>query len=529
MKEIHQALEVIQTYLQGIWLRRRYIVITAWLVCPIGWFYVYKMPPVYEANARLYVETSTFLEPLLRGLAIRTNPDDQIRLMARTLLSRPNLEKIARATDLDVRALNDKDFERLIDSLQRNIKISATGRDDIYAISFKDPEPQVALRVVRETLNTFVENQVGSSRADSQAAERFLNLEIAEYERRLIEAELKLSDFKKSRLNMLPGSDRDYYSQLTQEMQRLEASRLELRELETRLASAKSQMAGEEPVFGIMPYSGSGVGVATQYDERIRSLQAQQDALLIRFTENHPDVLETRRLLDSLTAQRELELKNLASIAADRPAAGINSNPVYQELRILASRLETEVASARVRIKAYEARVAELEGRLNLIPELEAEFTALNRDYDVNKSKYEALLARREAAELSRRADASEQSVQFNIIEPPRVPLSPSGPNKGLFYSAVLVMGIAAGIGMAFLRSLISPVLSRASQLQAISDFPVFGVVSHVHKAQILRQYRLHLAYFLVLGGALVMFYLLLLTNDMLFGRPAALLMGIIR
>lgn len=528
MKEIHQAIETLQTYIQGVWLRRRYIIITAWLVCPVGWFYVYKMPPVYEATARLYVETSTFLEPLLRGLAIRTNPDDQIKLMARTLLARPNLEKIARATDLDVRALNDKDFERLIDSLQKDIKISATGRDDIYAISFSNPEPQVALKVVRETLNTFVENRVGTSRAESQAAERFLSQEIAEYERRLIEAEIKLSDFKKNRLNLLPGSDQNYYGQLTQEKQRLEAARLELSELETRLASARSQIVGEEPVFGIVPFGG-GTGIATQFDERIQTLQAQQDALLIRFTENHPDVLETRRLLDSLKAQRDAEIKNLTAAASERPGSGINNNPVYQELRILASRLETETASARVRVKAYQDRVQELEGRLNLIPELEAEFTALNRDYDVNKSKFEALLARRESAELSRRAEASEQNVQFNIIEPPRVPITPSGPNRGLLYSLVLIVGIACGVGVALLRSLISPVLTRASQLQSITGYPIFGVISHVHRAQILQVNRVHLAYFLALTGALVMLYLLLITNEILFGRPAELLMGIIR
>ena len=113
MKELQQAIEQVRTYIQGVWLRRRYIVITAWLICPVGWVYVYNMPPTFEANAKLYVETSTVLEPLLRGLALRTNSEDEIKLMARTLLSRPNLEKIARATDLDIQAKDEKAFEDL--------------------------------------------------------------------------------------------------------------------------------------------------------------------------------------------------------------------------------------------------------------------------------------------------------------------------------------------------------------------------------------------------------------------------------
>tara|TARA_R110002126_G_scaffold10245_10_gene46481 strand:- start:3839 stop:5431 length:1593 start_codon:yes stop_codon:yes gene_type:complete len=530
MRELHQAIEAVHTYMQGIWLRRRYIVITAWLLCPVGWFYVYSLPPTYEANARLFVETRTFLEPLLRGLALRSNTDQEIQLMARTLLSRPNLEKIARATDLDIQARDEKQFEALINTLQKNIKISSSGRENIYVISYSNPVPQRALSVVQETLNTFVENRLGSSRADSQAAEVFLNNEITEYENRLVAAETRLSDFKKNRMALLQGNEDDYYSQLGQEKRRLEAARLELREQETRLASARSQLAGEEPVFGVMPFAGARGGVATQYDERIRSLRAQLDQLLIKYTDNHPDVLETQRLLDRLNSQREEELQMVAGNSADgRSGTSYNQSPVYQELRINVARLETEVASNRVRVQAFADKVDELESKLNLIPEIEAEFTGLNRDYDITRSKYEALLSKREQAELSRRAEATEQDVQFNIIEPPRVPLTPSGPPRGLLYTLVLFVGVAGGIAMAFLRSLISPVLSRASQLQSITDLPVFGVVSHTEKSAILKQVRLHFVYFTALSGALLLCYLALLSNEMLFGRSAEMLLRVIR
>ncbi len=526
MKELQQAIEQLYTYLQGVWLRRRYIVITAWLVCPVGWFFVYNLPPTYEANAKLYVETSTVLQPLLQGLTLRTNNDDAIKLMARTLLRRPNLEKIARATDLDIMATTDKEFEQLIDTLQKSITISASGRENIYVISYSNPQPQLALKVVQETLNNFIEGQLGSSRADTQTAERFLTSQIADYERRLMEAELRLSDFKKNRLNLLPGNENDYYGQINNEKKRLDEARLTLRELETRLESARSQMVGEEPVFGVVPFTGSAGRPATQFDDRIRTLQSQLDNLLIRYTEFHPDVLETKRLLQQLEVQRDEELQQLAQFSAEQPGSSVNlnQNVVYQELRISVSRLETEVASVKVRVKAYEENVAALVSKLNLIPEIEAEFTGLNRDYDITKSKYEALLSRRESAELSRRAGASEQDVQFNVIEPPRVPLAPSGPNRVLFYTLVLFVGIGAGIVMAFLRSMISPVLTRASQLQSITDFPVFGVVSHTHKSAILRQVRLHFFYFALLATSLIFSYVLLLTNEMLFGRSAELL-----
>lgn len=88
MKELNLALEMLQVYLQGIWLRRRYIILTAWVVCPIGWLFVFNLPPVYKAEAKLYVETRSVLDPILSGLAISTDPEQELALMAKTLLSR---------------------------------------------------------------------------------------------------------------------------------------------------------------------------------------------------------------------------------------------------------------------------------------------------------------------------------------------------------------------------------------------------------------------------------------------------------
>ena len=104
--------EEIIDYLKGIWLKRRYIIIATWLICPIGWYAVSSMPNVYKSEARVYVDTQSLLRPLLKGLTVETNPNTQIRLMIKTLLSRPNLERISRMTDLDVQANNSEEYEK---------------------------------------------------------------------------------------------------------------------------------------------------------------------------------------------------------------------------------------------------------------------------------------------------------------------------------------------------------------------------------------------------------------------------------
>lgn len=522
MKELNLALEMLQVYLQGIWLRRRYIILTAWVVCPIGWLFVFNLPPVYKAEAKLYVETRSVLDPILSGLAISTDPEQELALMAKTLLSRPNLEKIARATDLDVQAPDSQAYERLIDSLRDDIKFSSSGRENIYVISYANASSPLALKVVQETLNSFVESQVGNAAADNKKAAEFLDAQIKEYEARLAEAEKRLSDFKKEQIGLGVQEGSNFYARIEAEKEKLEEAKLALAQIEKQLDSAKRQLAGETSDAALSTEGKSAF--ASQYDERIKLLQGQLDALLIRYTDDHPDVKETRRLLESLQQMRRDELEQLRSVAASSPtsSAMMSQNQVYQELRLNVARLENEAESLRVRVKNYQDKLDTLERQRNVMPDIEARFAGLNRDYEVTKGQYEELLSRKEAVQLTQKRDETSSDVQFKTIEPPRVPIKPSGPPRVLLYTAVLAVGFALGVFLAFARSQLQPVVTSALQLKTISDFPVYGLVSHINKDVLIAQGRRHLFYFLLLTAVLVGGYALFIINDLVVGITAS-------
>ena len=203
-------------YLKGIWIKRRYIIISTWLICPIGWGVVAMMPDVYESKARVYADTQSILAPLLKGLTVQTNTDVQIKLMVKTLLSRPNLERISRMTDLDIRASSPKEYEGIINNLKNNIIIKKTGgrRQNIFTIAFQDQDPEMAKNVVQSALTVFIENTLGENRTDADSAQKFLKNQIAEYENRLSGAESRLTDFKQKYSNMLPDQYGGYYNKL---------------------------------------------------------------------------------------------------------------------------------------------------------------------------------------------------------------------------------------------------------------------------------------------------------------------------
>ncbi len=473
--------EEIIDYLKGIWLKRRYIIIATWLICPLGWYVVAAMPNVYKSEARVYVDTQSLLRPLLKGLTVETNPNTQIRLMVKTLLSRPNLERISRMTDLDVQANNSEEYEKIIKSLKDRIKISGVGRENIYTLSIEDKDPEMAKNIVRSALTVFIENTLGETRSDSDSAQKFLNTQIKDYENRLANAEARLTSFKQKYSGILPEQSGGYYKKLNSNKEELKAIELEILENKTRLDSAKKQLSQS-----IVADSNSDnkikseSSIQTTYDARITELEVQLDTLKLRYTDRHPDVIEVGRNLEHLNKQRSAEIEKY--LAQNNENTGslkrLSANPVIQEVQIQVNQLENLIASLNVRADNYRQRIIELENRVHTLPEIEAELVALNRGYGITKTKYHELLSRKETAQLAQQADETTDKIQFRVIDPPRKATKPSGPKRFILFGVVTVLGFGVGIGLSLLMSLLNPLAISTTQLSKITGVPIFGVVS---------------------------------------------------
>ena len=504
MQDLQQTLIQILDYIKGVWIKKRYVIIFSWLICPVGFVYVASLPDVYSSKAQVFVDTRSVLQPLLRGLAIQTNPDQEIQMMAKTLLSRSNVEKIARESDLDITTTTEAEFETLVTNLTKDIQLSSTGRDNIYNISFSNEAPSTAQRVVQETLDLFVEGALGNNRKDTDTAGRFLDEQIAEYESRLTEAEQRLANFKRQYNDILPLAG-TYYSSLQGLNDELEATRLQIRQAQQQAETLKGQISSsrQNDSFGVT--NRDEPVLSTRYDERIKSLEEELDRLTLRFTDLHPDVIETKALLESLEESRSKEIE--AFLTADGDEQNQPLSELNREIKLEASRLESQIASLRVKESDLQSKIAGLESKVDLIPQIEAESSALNREYGVTKQKYEELLSRRESADLSRRADVSAEELQFRIIEPPLLPKRPSGPNRIIFYTVVLVLGFGSGIAIAFLISQLNPILIRPKQLLNVSDYPIWGTVTHLNIEQINKTNRNRLLVFLLSSGTILAMY----------------------
>jgi polysaccharide chain length determinant protein (PEP-CTERM system associated) len=479
---MHEILSQVLGYLRGIWRFRWLVVAVAWAVSMVGWGYAAALPDEYRSSAKVFVDTRTMLAPLLKGLAVDPDIDQRVRMMTQMLLTRPTLEKVARATDMHLEATTEPQMDAVINRLRAGISIGASRDANIYSLAYNSRDPEGAYRVVQALLDIFVEGSLSETRSDSDMARRFIDQQIAAYEQRLEEAERRLAEFKRENVGMLPGERGDYYSRLQQAQNTLNETELELREAERRRDEIERQLSGEEPVFGIMgPGGTAGPSVDPALDARIQSLQQRLDELSLSFTDRHPDIRSIKRKLEEFKQQRQEAIaERSANPAAVQPGAELETNPVFQQLRMAKSNADIEVSSLQVRLEEQKSRVEELQQLVDTIPKIEAELKRLNRDYSVNQENYLALLQRREQAAMSQDVEDQGEQVQFRITEPARVPRSPSAPNRPALFSAVLVLGVIAGGGLALLLSLLRPVFDDRRTLNRITGFPVLGnVIMH--------------------------------------------------
>ncbi|MEN7342878.1 MAG: XrtA system polysaccharide chain length determinant [Pseudomonadota bacterium] len=495
---LRDAFDLIESHLRGMWRYRWRALFVAWALALVGWFFVYTMPDVYEARARIYVDTENAIRPLVENIAPTRNVLNEVNIVTREMLSRPNLGKVARETDLDLRAKTEQDFDNLLTSLQKRINVSGT-RENIYSISFEDSDREKAVAVVASLVRTFVEDSLVADRTESGAAQEFLEEKIEEYEGRLTEAEDRLANFKRENVAFMPNQQGDFFSRLQNAQSNLTDTESRLRLALERQAELRRQIEGEVPVFGTVtrePLTSSGGGFA---GGKIAELEAELAELRLRYTDKHPRVGQILQTIELLREEQAAAAANIDPATAIAQADPLDRNPVYQNMKIQLATVDVEIVELRGLTSQYRGEVNRLRRQVDTIPQVEAELGRLNRDYDIVKTKYEQFVQQLEAANIGDDIDATIEEVQFRVIDPPFSAQAPVGPPRLIMATVALVAALGASVVVALIFDLLNPVFFTGKSITSLTGVPVLGAVGLVQNEATIKRKRLEK---LVLGAA---------------------------
>lgn len=488
--------------LHGIWSRRWVALAVAWGVCMLGWLGVALIPNSYQSKARVYVNTQSLLEDKVGITQVQSQQDlDRVRS---TLASAENLEKVVRDTDLSQSVSGPRDIAAKITTLRENITVMAQADPsmiDISAISADSglsdgANARIAQQVVQKLIDIFQEENLSGDRNQTKQSLAFLDQQIAARGKQLEAADQRRVEFAQRYIGLLPGAGSI--------SQRMDAARAEISNIDSQLVQAQSalsamngQLAGTPATLPGLTASG-GVSPLAQAQSNLASMRARG------WTANHPDVIAAQREVDALR-------KAGGGAAA---AAGSTPNPAYLSIKSMqADRAAT--------VQALSTRKAQLQGDLNTMmsrqvnePGVASEQEKIESDYAALKAQYDKLAADREEIRLRGDVKTETGSVQFRVIQPPSTPTAPSAPNRPLLLLGVLIVGVGAGIGVAFALGQLKGTFPTAARLEKAIGLPVVGSISQTVNAAQVAIDRQRMKWFAGASGGLAAVCLLLIVVE---------------
>ncbi len=464
---MHQFQLLLRRQLTAAWRYRWPAILLFWLVCAAGWIGVMRIPNSYEADGRLYIDADAILTPLLRGISMDSSLQAQVDLLSRTLMSRPNLEKIISKTDLDLQVSTPGERQALVARLGNDIKLVPQTKN-LFVTSYRSESPKLAYDVVQAMLNAFIEGKTGTNRSDLENANKFVEGQLAFYERQLRDAERRRAEFRARYVDLLPGDGGT--SRLEAALEAARSLNGQIADSQARRTSLAKELASTPPLLVTETDTGGGGGGGSS---RIEVEEQKLRELRLRLTEAHPDIVAQRQLIASLRAGGG----GAASPARTGPSSRAVPNPVYEQLKVRLVDTDGTISSLQRQLVDAGKERDRLDAISKSAPGLQAEALNLDRDYSVLQTNYSALLSRRESMRISAAAESSADQVKIQIIEPPVVPTTPVSPQRVKLISGVLVAGIGAGLGLALFLVQLDQSFHTADDLRNLG-LPVVGGVS---------------------------------------------------
>ena len=450
------------------------------------------VPDVYRADTTILVVAQRVPDIYVKS-TVTSRIQDRLQSISPQILSRSRLEPIIVDLNLYPDRRQREPMEDVIAYMRSQVEV-VTVRGDAFVVGYRSESPVLAQQVTERLASLFIEENLRDRELQAENTNQFLESQLNDARKRLIEHEKRLETFRMRYAGELPtqaGNNFQAVQTLQMEAQGITDSieRDRDRRLVLERSLADLSFVPDSPTDGTARVD---TGDASSRGPAATELAAAREALRAmrtRLKPEHPDVIRGERIVVELEQKARQEQAAMAAAAAGG-AASASSAPVSAAER-RARGLRDELAQVTATVKTKETRLVKLQeqlanyrSRLDAAPARESEMTELMRDYETLQSGYRGLLAKREESKVAANLERRQIGEQFRVLDPPRRPERPYSPNRPLVQAIGTLIGLAIGLGIIVLMQVRDQTMHKEADVLDSLDLLVLATVPRMRNAE---------------------------------------------
>jgi len=469
------------------------------------------LPDKYRSETVILVVPQRVPESYVKA-TVTARIEDRLQSITQQILSRTRLEKIIQDFDLYPDRRRTGVMEDVVEYMRTQIDVRVV-KGDAFRVSYVGDNARTVMQVVERLTSLFIDENLRDRAMLAEGTNEFLEAQLEDARRQLIEHEKKLEAYRKQYAGELPSqlesnlrvmqNTQMQVQALVESVNRDQDRRLlaarQLEELERQL---EAEYQSPDPVPVAAP-AGDPTATGT-IQEQLASARAAAAALERRYKPDHPNLRRMYRIISELEARGEVERAAAPEAADAAPVRAVSPREEAQRKRISELRAEIEQLDRQLAFKqSEEARlrgiIALHQQRVDMAPTRESEMAELTRDYQTLQNMYDTLLMKKQESRIAANLERQQIGEQFKLLDPARVAEKPFSPKRHLINAVGMAAGLALGLLLVALDIYRDRSLKTTADVAGVLALPVLAVVPMIETPVERRRTRLrHLA---VSGG----------------------------
>lgn len=424
----------------------------------VSWV-VYRLPDVYESSTLIVVRPSTLPKTVVESVT-EDNLTRQLASIAQVVQSRSSLEPLVEKYDLyKAERLRGEPIESVIEMMRKdvNVKVNTT-RNDItngFNISYRYRNAKVAQAITSELASKYINVQNQNQQSSGLAAKTFIDNQVAQAREGLAAVDKQMLDFKNSKLGTLPTEVQPMLNQLTGLREEQKTLMTEIGRLQDQRASGANQLAVLKKAY-VVSIDEAAENITdpkttvgwSQLVSRKAQLQGELTSLQQQYKPIHPDVIAKQKELDQVQEQMDQQISEWKDKIKQK------QERLSQHPDLSAASVQAQIDMADNEIKRQQKALVEnqnqinmLVDRINKVPGVDVELSAIDRDYQTKKAAYDQLLEEQQKIGLNSDAITQQQGEGIEVIDAANLPSKPVAPKRIM----LATIGLGAGLGLGLL------------------------------------------------------------------------------